>query len=228
MADPLVAADIAANLREIHDRVAAAAAAAGRAADTVTLVAVSKFHPQDSVVAALQAGQRHFGENRVQEAAAKFPALRPAYPDLRLHLIGPLQTNKARDAMALADVIETLDRPRLSDALQAAVPHGPAPAMLIQVNVGDEPQKAGIARAEADRFIVQCQQRFGAAVMGLMCIPPAAADPAPHFDWLADRAARHGLPVVSMGMSADYEMAIRHGATHIRLGTAIFGARPAV
>ncbi len=214
---------IAANLREIRRRVALAAA--GRA-DAITLVAVSKFHPQEDVTAALLAGQRHFGENRVQEAAAKFPALRPAHPDLRLHLIGPLQTNKARDAVAVADVIETLDRPRLADALQAAIQHhGSCPQLLIQVNVGDEPQKAGIPRADADRFIDDCRERFGAAVTGLMCIPPAQGDPAPHFDWLAGRAARHGLAVVSMGMSADYEAAIRHGATHVRVGTAIFGSR---
>jgi pyridoxal phosphate enzyme (YggS family) len=162
----------------------------------------------------------------VQEAAVKFPALRPANPSLRLHIIGSLQTNKAREAVRLADVIETLDRPRLADALEEAIQkESRAPDLLVQVNVGDEPQKSGIARADADAFIDACQARFGAALAGLMCIPPLAADPAPHFAWLAGCAARHGLAIVSMGMSADYESAIAHGATHVRVGTAIFGSR---
>ena len=217
---------IADNIHRVTDRVAAAAAAAGRPAGDVTLVAVSKFHPVDQVLEALAAGQTQFGENRVQEAAGKFPALRDSHGTLRLHIIGPLQTNKARDAMAIADVIETLDRPRLADAIAAAVEKGATlPQLLIQVNTGDEPQKAGIAKADADAFITDCQARFGAKLAGLMCIPPADQDPAPHFAWLADRASRFALPIVSMGMSADYETAIRYGATHIRVGTAIFGAR---
>jgi pyridoxal phosphate enzyme (YggS family) len=217
---------IADNIHRITERVATAAAAAGRRATDITLVAVSKFHPVEAVQEALSAGQTEFGENRVQEAAGKFPALRNAHPALRLHIIGPLQTNKLRDAMAIADVIETLDRPRLADAIAAAAEKGvKLPQLLVQVNTGDEPQKAGIAKAEADAFITACQARFGANLTGLMCIPPAEADPAPHFAWLADRAARFGLPVISMGMSADYETAIRFGATHIRVGTAIFGAR---
>jgi pyridoxal phosphate enzyme (YggS family) len=175
----------------------------------------------------MTAGQLVFGENRVQEAAGKFPALRAAAPGLRLHLVGPLQTNKVRDAVKIADVIETLDRRRLADALAAAQQQGDTlPSLLIQVNVGEEPQKAGISPAEADAFIEDCRARFGSLVAGLMCIPPAEEDPARHFDWLADRAARHGLPIVSMGMSGDYELAIRHGATHVRVGTAIFGTRP--
>jgi pyridoxal phosphate enzyme (YggS family) len=217
---------IAVNIHRITERVASAAAAAGRRADDVTLNAVSKFHPAEQVLEALAAGQLVFGENRVQEAASKFPALRLTHPALKLHIIGPLQTNKVRDAMDVADVIETLDRPRLADAIAAGVEKGgKLPRLLIQVNTGDEPQKAGIAKADADTFITHCRDRFGASVTGLMCIPPADQDPAPHFAWLADRAARFGLPVVSMGMSADYEIAIRHGATHVRVGTAIFGAR---
>lgn len=217
---------IAANIQRIRDRVAAAAAASGRGAADVTLVAVSKFHPEAAVQEALDAGQLVFGENRVQEAAGKFPALRRIQPALKLHLIGPLQTNKVREAMGIVDVIETLDRPRLADALAAAAAKGATlPRLLVQVNTGDEPQKAGIARAEADAFITACRDRFGDQLQGLMCIPPADADPAPHFAWLADRATRFALPVISMGMSADYETAIRLGATHIRVGTAIFGTR---
>ena len=217
---------IADNIHRIKERVATAAAAAGRRPGDVTLIAVSKFHPAERVLEALAAGQLVFGENRVQEAAGKFPALRAAHPHLKLHIIGPLQTNKVRDAMDVADVIETLDRPRLADALAAAAAKGAKlPQLLIQVNTGDEPQKAGVAKAEADAFIAACQDRFGASVAGLMCIPPADQDPAPHFAWLAGCAARFSLPVLSMGMSADYETAIRHGATHVRVGTAIFGAR---
>ncbi len=215
-------------LHAVRRRLAEAALRHGRAAAAVTLVAVSKTHPAELVQAALGAGQLDFGENRVQEAAAKFPALRAAHPALRLHLIGPLQTNKVREAVRLADVIETLDRPRLADAIEDALAReNRAPALLVQVNVGDEAQKAGILRAEADGFIEACQRRFGPALRGLMCIPPAAGDPAPHFAWLAAAAARHGLPWVSMGMSGDFEAAIAHGATHVRVGSAIFGARPA-
>jgi pyridoxal phosphate enzyme (YggS family) len=218
--------DVADNLRRVRDRIAAAAIRAGRQPADITLVAVSKTKPAATVAAALAAGQMVFGENRVQEAAAKFPGLRADHPGLRLHLIGALQTNKARDAVRLADVIESLDRPRLADAIADAIAReGRSPALLIEVNVGDEPQKAGIPRAEADRFIADCKTRFGAALQGLMTVPPAAADPAPHFTWLADRAARHGLPVVSMGMSADFEVAIACGATWVRVGSAIFGNR---
>jgi pyridoxal phosphate enzyme (YggS family) len=219
--------DIPRNLADIRASVAQAAASAGRPADAVTLVAVSKTHPTEAVTAALACGQLHFGENRVQEAATKFPDLRAAHPGLRLHIIGGLQTNKVRDAVRLADVIETLDRPRLADAIADAIQReGRTPELLVQINVGDEPQKSGIATTEADAFIEACQTRFGPALTGLMCIPPAEGDPAPHFDWLAARAASHGLTVVSMGMSGDFETAIRHGATHIRVGSAIFGHRP--
>jgi pyridoxal phosphate enzyme (YggS family) len=219
-------AEIAASLARVQDRIAAAARQAGRRPQDVTLVAVSKTHPAAAVAACLGAGQKVFGENRVQEAAAKFPALRAAHPGLRLHLIGGLQTNKAREAVRVADVIETLDRPRLADALEEAIQkEGRSPDLLVQVNVGGETQKSGIPRAGADAFIAACQSRFGAALAGLMCIPPLEGDPAPHFTWLADRAARHGLAVVSMGMSADFETAIAHGATHVRVGSAIFGTR---
>jgi PLP dependent protein len=215
------------NLRRVRDRIADAAIRAGRKPEDVTLVAVSKTKPAAAVLEALEAGQTVFGENRVQEAASKFPILRTGHPGLRLHLIGGLQTNKARDAVRLADVIESLDRPRLADALvDAMAREGRSPQLLIEVNVGDEPQKAGVPRADADAFIVACKERFGAALVGLMTVPPAAGDPAPHFAWLAERAARHGLLVVSMGMSADFEAAIAHGATWVRVGSAIFGTRP--
>ncbi len=167
-----------------------------------------------------------FGENRVQEAATKFPALRPTHPAMRLHIIGGLQTNKARDAVRLADVIEVVDRPRLADAIAEAIQkEGRSPDLLVQVNVGDEPQKSGIPTADADGFIEACRGRFGASLTGLMCIPPAEGDPGPHFAWLAACAARHGLAVLSMGMSGDFEAAIAQGATHVRVGTAIFGHR---
>jgi pyridoxal phosphate enzyme (YggS family) len=221
-----MSSNITANLADIRDRIAAAAAAAGRAAGEITLVAVSKTQPEAAVLAAIAAGQHVFGENRVQEAAGKFPALRATHPDVRLHIIGGLQTNKAREAVRLADVIESLDRPRLADAIEEACrKEGRAPRLLVQVNVGDEPQKAGVPRTEADDFIAACRGRFGDALAGLMCIPPAEGDPAPHFDWVAERAARHHLGIVSMGMSGDFETAIRHGATHVRVGSAIFGAR---
>ena len=222
------AGTVLARLAQVQARIAAATAAAGRAPGSVALVAVSKTHPRDAVLQAMRGGQLVFGENRVQEAAAKFAGLREDHPDLRLHIIGGLQTNKARDAVRIADVIESLDRPRLADAIADAIAkEGRAPDLLVQVNVGDEPQKAGIARADADQFIESCKERFGQRLGGLMCVPPAEADPTPHFAWLAACAARHGLATLSMGMSGDYEAAIRQGATHVRLGSAIFGSRPA-
>jgi len=220
-------AGLASRLAAIRQRIAGAAERAGRKTADITLVAVSKTHPADAVLEALGAGQTTFGENRVQEADGKFAALRATHPAIRLHLIGGLQTNKARDAVRVADVIEVLDRPRLADAIADAIQReGRLPTLLVQVNVGDEPQKGGIATAAADGFIAACQTRFGAAIAGLMCIPPAEADPAPHFAWLSACAARHGLGVLSMGMSADFEIAIAHGATHVRVGSAIFGHRP--
>jgi pyridoxal phosphate enzyme (YggS family) len=211
----------------IRARIVQAARQAGRAPDGIRLVAVSKTHPAASVEAALAAGQTIFGENRVQEAQNKFPRLRPDWPDLRLHLIGPLQTNKADDAVRLADVIETLDRTRLADALeQAAQKAGRLPTVLVQVNIGAEPQKAGVLPTEADRFIDDCRKRFGDALVGLMAIPPAQADPVPFFRRLAEMASAHGLFQLSMGMSGDFEQAIACGATSVRVGTAIFGGRP--
>jgi pyridoxal phosphate enzyme (YggS family) len=217
---------IADNLRAIRARIAAAAMRAGRPADSVTLVAVSKTYPPVDIAAAIGHGQTLFGENRVQEAAEKFPPLRQSHPEIRLHLIGGLQTNKARDAVRIADVIESLDRPRLADAIADAIAReGRTPRLLVQVNVGDEPQKSGISRDGADDFIAACRARFGDSLVGLMCVPPASGDPSPHFAWLADCAGRHELAVLSMGMSADFEIAIAHGATHVRIGGAIFGAR---
>ena len=218
--------DVAANRRRVRDRIAEAAFAAARRPEDVTLVAVSKTKPAEAVIAALDAGQTVFGENRVQEAMGKFPPLRASHA-IRLHIIGGLQTNKARDAVRIADVIETLDRPRLAEAIAAAIAkEGRAPTLLIEVNTGNESQKSGVARDEADGFIDECKGRFGAALDGLMCVPPHDQDPRPHFTWLADRAARHGLRTVSMGMSADFEVAIACGATWVRVGSAIFGTRP--
>jgi len=216
---------IADNLRRVQDRIASAAIASGRRPEDVTLVAVSKTKPASAVIAAIEAGQRIFGENRVQEAEAKFASVRATHP-ATLHIIGGLQTNKARDAVRIADVIESLDRPRLADALAAAMAkEGRTPKLLIEVNVGDEAQKSGIGRADADGFIDDCKGRFGEALIGLMCVPPADQDPRPHFTWLADRAAKHGLRTISMGMSADFEIAIACGATWVRVGSAIFGSR---
>jgi pyridoxal phosphate enzyme (YggS family) len=219
--------DIAANLAAIRARIAEACRRANRAPEEVRLVAVSKTHPQAAVLAALAAGQTLFGENRVQEAAAKFPPLRAAHPALRLHIIGGLQTNKAREAVRIADAIESLDRPRLAAALaEAMAKEGRRPDCLIQVNTGDEPQKSGVARAEADAFIRAAREEYGLPVTGLMCIPPLGQDPRPHFAFLRALAARHGLGELSMGMSGDFEAAIAEGATLVRVGTAIFGHRP--
>ena len=219
---------IADNLKRIQDRIASAAARAGRAEGSVRLVAVSKFHPAEAVAEALAAGQALFGENRVQEAAGKFPGLRETHPDLRLHIIGALQTNKARDAVRIADVIESLDRPKLAAALAEAMRReGRRPALLVQVNIGREPQKAGIDPDALDDFVAQCREAHGLPIEGLMCIPPAEGDPAPHFAAMRQAAERLGLPTLSMGMSGDFEAAIAHGATHVRVGTAIFGERHA-
>src|SRR5881398_998262 len=214
--------EINANLAAVRARIEGAARAAGRAADAVTLVAVSKTHPADSVRAALQAGQRVFGENRVQEAIAKFPGLRRDFPDLTLHLIGPVQTNKVKDAVAHCDVIETVDRPRLAEALAREMERsGRRPPCFIEVNTGEEPQKAGVFPEKADAFVADCRDRLGLPIVGLMCIPPLDDEPALHFALLRDMAQRNRLAVLSMGMSADFEIAIRLGATHVRIGTAI-------
>ncbi len=219
--------DVAANLAAVRNAIAGAARAAGRDPAGVTLVAVGKVQPIGKLEAALDAGQRVFGENRVQEAKAKFPALRERYPDIELHLIGPLQTNKVKEAVALFDVIQTVDRPKLAKALaEEMAKQDRRPACYVEVNTGAEPQKAGIPPEEVGAFLETCRTEYGLPVSGLMCIPPADEEPALHFALLSDLAKRHGLPVVSMGMSGDYETAVRFGATHVRVGTAIFGARP--
>ena len=211
----------------IRRRIERAARAVGRSSADVTLTAVSKQQPGARIDAALAAGQRVFGENRVQEAAARWSGRRPAWPDLELRLIGPLQTNKAADAVALFDVIETLDREKLARALVAAMEKsGRAVPVLVQVNTGEEAGKAGVAPREADAFIRLVRETYGLKVGGLMCIPPAEEAPGPHFALLARIAARNGLSALSMGMSGDYETAVRFGATHVRVGSALFGRRP--
>ena len=217
---------VADNLAAVRARIAAAAAAVGRDGAEVTLVAVSKAQPDARVITALDAGQRVFGENYVQEATARWPALRARHPGVLLHMIGPLQSNKARDAVALFDVIETVDRPKLARVLAAEMARqGRRPACFVQVNTGEEPQKAGVLPAEADAFVAECR-RLELPVVGLMAIPPEDEEPSLHFALLADIARRNGLEQLSMGMSADYEIAVRFGATHVRVGSAIFGERP--
>ena len=204
---------------------AEASAAAGRAPDSVVLTAVTKTQPPEAIESILAAGQRVFGENRVQEAQARWTERRAATPDLELRLIGPLQTNKAADAVALFDVIETLDRPKLAEALAAAgAKAGKTPRVLVQVNTGAEPQKAGVLPGDADALIAQARA-LGLTVEGLMSIPPADEEPDAHFALLGEIARRNGLAVLSMGMSGDYEAAIRFGATHVRIGSALFGER---
>ena len=216
---------IAQNLADILARIDAARKAAVKPAAATRLVAVSKTVDEAGVREALAAGQRVFGENRVQEAQAKFPALKAEYPGLELHLIGPLQTNKVKEAMALADVIETLDRSKLADALAAERDKGTAcPRLFIQVNTGEEPQKAGVLPAELDALVAHARA-LQLPLEGLMCIPPVDDDAAPHFAFLLKRARDLGLANLSMGMSSDFELAIKFGATHVRVGSAIFGAR---
>lgn len=224
--EEVITADIAANLASVRDRIDSAARAAGRASGAVALVAVSKTQPAGAVRAALAGGQRLFGENRVQEAMAKFPALRGEFPDLVLHLIGPLQTNKVRDAVTHFDVIETVDRPRLAEALAREMERtGRRLPCFIEVNTGEESQKTGVLPDAADTFIADCRDRLKLPISGLMCVPPVDEEPSLHFALLREIARRNGLPGLSMGMSADFETAIRFGATHVRVGTAIFGAR---
>ena len=207
-------------------QIEAAEQAAGRERGDVTLVAVGKVQPVEKVEAALAQGQRIFGENRVQEAQGKWPELKARYPDVTLHLIGPLQTNKAADAIALFDVIETVDRPKLARVLAAEMKkQGRMLECFVQVNTGEEDQKAGVLPADADAFIETCRDEHGLNIVGLMCIPPADDEPALHFALLREIARRHGLEKLSMGMSGDYEIAIEFGATHVRVGTAIFGDR---
>ena len=219
--------DVAANLAGLRVSIAAAAKQAGRAPEDITLVAISKVHREDRILPALEAGHRVFGENRVQEAAAKWPALKDRFSGIELHLVGPLQTNKVRQALDLFDVIETVDRPKLARALAAEMAKTQrSMPCYIQVNTGEEPQKAGIMPGEADDFITLCRDELSLAVAGLMCIPPLDEEPALHFALLAEIAKRHGIERLSMGMSADYETAVALGASHLRIGTAIFGERP--
>ena len=213
-------------LAEIKQRIAKAATAGPRASRDVTLIAVSKTFPAEAIMPVLEAGHRDFGENRVQEAMAKWPPLREAFPDVTLHLIGPLQTNKVPEAVRLFDVIHSLDRPKLARKLKAEIERtGKTPRLFVQVNTGEEDQKAGALPQDADQFISQCRDEFGLTLEGLMCVPPVDDDPAPHFALLAKIAERNGLMGLSMGMSADFEQAVRLGATHVRVGSAIFGAR---
>ncbi|MFP4537215.1 MAG: YggS family pyridoxal phosphate-dependent enzyme [Dichotomicrobium sp.] len=216
----------AGRLREVYARIAAAAREAGRDPAQIHLVAVSKTFGEDAVIPVIEAGQRIFGENRVQEAQAKWPGLRDRWPDLELHLVGPLQSNKTRDAVQLFDMIQTIDRPKIAQSVSREMSAlGRAPRLLVQVNTGEEPNKAGIAPAEAVEFTRYCRHDLGLGIEGLMCIPPLDEEPAVHFAFLARLAEECGLSGLSMGMSADFETAVEFGATWVRVGSAIFGAR---
>lgn len=218
--------DVAANLRTVRERIEGAAKESHRQASDTSLIAVSKAHGAERITPALDAGHRIFGENRVQEAEAKWPPLREAFPSVELHLIGPLQTNKARAAVAVFDVIQTIDRPKLARVLSEEMSRaGRQRDCLVQVNIGEEPQKAGVPPTEADRLIAECRERYQLRVRGVMCIPPFGREPSPYFALSAKIAERNGLPWASMGMSGDYEVAIAFGATHVRVGSAIFGPR---
>lgn len=218
--------DSTANLKFVKEQIAAAAERSGREPNDVSLVAVSKAFKAAAIKPIIAAGQRVFGENRVQEALGKWPPLRAKYPEIRLHLIGSLQSNKASDAMSLFDVIETVDRPKLVDAIaRLRDRNGYCPDLLVQVNTGEEPQKAGVWPGKADAFIDRCRTEFALPVRGLMCIPPLDEEPSLHFGLLREIALRNDLGLLSMGMSADYEIAVAFGATHVRVGTAIFGQR---
>lgn len=224
---PSTLQEIGENLRAVKSTIADAAREAGRVPASVNLVAVSKTHPAERIRPVLEAGHRLFGENRVQEADEKWPGLRDDFPDLRLHLIGPLQTNKVKRAVQLFDAVETVDRPKLARALKREMDaQGKSLDCFIQVNTGEESQKAGVLPAEADDFIRLCRDELGLPVVGLMCIPPVGEEPGLHFALLAEMAKRAGLPSLSMGMSADFATAVKFGATHVRVGTAIFGSRP--
>jgi PLP dependent protein len=217
-------------LEETRAAIARAAHDCGRDPDKITLIAVSKTFPAESILPALEAGQRVFGENYVQESMAKWPALRERFPDVELHLIGPLQSNKAREAVALFDVIQSLDRNSLAKALSKEIAKAReagarVPRLFVQVNTGEEEQKGGVAPADVDTFLTACREEYGLEVEGLMCIPPFDEPPSPHFAFLGEIAKRNHLQALSIGMSADFEAAIQLGATHVRVGSAIFGAR---
>jgi len=218
--------DAASRLIETGQRIAAAAKGVGRDPDEVTLIAVSKTFGVDDIRPVLEAGHRHFGENRVQEAQGKWPELKADYPELTLHLIGPLQSNKAREAVALFDAIHTIDRPKIAQALANEMDkQGRRPQLFIQVNTGEEEQKAGVLAADAGELLAFCQDRLDLEIAGLMCIPPVEEEPAIHFAFLDKLAGELGLTGRSMGMSGDFETAVEMGATHVRVGSAIFGPR---
>jgi hypothetical protein len=217
---------VASALAEVKEEIARACHAAGRAPSSVTLIAVTKTFRPEVIAQAIAAGHRVFGENRVQEAKAKWPPLRERHPDLELHLIGPLQSNKAKEAVALFDAIHSVDRPSLCEALAKEIgKQNRRPRLFVEINTGAEAQKAGVSPEEADAFIRACRESYGLSIDGLMCIPPLDDAPAPHFALTAKIAARNGLKLLSMGMSADFKVAIEFGATHVRIGSAIFGAR---
>jgi PLP dependent protein len=213
-------------LLDVEQEIARACSEAGRERSSVTLIAVSKTFGSDAITPVIEGGQRVFGENRVQEAKAKWPALMTAYPDIVLHLIGPLQSNKAKEAIALFHAVHSVDRPSICQALAKEIESQKKhPELFVQINTGEEPQKAGVAPGEADAFIKSCRETYGLTISGLMCIPPVNEAPAPHFALAAKIAKRNGLASLSMGMSADFATAIKFGATHVRVGSAIFGHR---
>src|SRR5690606_4252399 len=213
-------------LRAVREQIASAAVGIGREPDAITLIAVSKTFGEDEIMPVLNAGHRHFGENRVQEAAAKWPALRERFPDVTLHLIGPLQSNKTKEAVALFDAIHSVDRPKIARAIAGELKKQDKQiALFIQVNTGEEPQKAGVMPRDAADFVNLCRNELQLPVQGLMCIPPVDEEPAVHFAFLAKLADESGLSGLSMGMSGDFETAVELGATHVRVGSAIFGAR---
>jgi PLP dependent protein len=213
-------------LAAVEQEIARACKDAQRDRASVMLIAVSKTFGADAIMPVIDAGQRVFGENRVQEAKAKWPALISSYPGIALHLIGPLQSNKAKEAVALFAAIHSVDRPSICQALAKEIESQKKhPQLFVQINTGEEPQKAGVAPGEADAFITNCREKYGLTISGLMCIPPVNEAPAPHFALTAKIAARNGLKNLSMGMSADFAVAIQMGATHVRVGSAIFGHR---
>jgi PLP dependent protein len=221
-----ITAHLPSGLPTVEQDIARACKEARRDRASVTLIAVSKTFDADAIAPVIEAGQRVFGENRVQEAKAKWPGLMSAYPGIALHLIGPLQSNKAKEAVALFDAIHSVDRPSICEALAKEIDSQKRrPELFVQLNTGEEPQKAGVAPDEADGFIARCREKYGLEISGLMCIPPVSDAPAPHFALTAKIAARNGLKHLSMGMSADFAIAIQFGATHVRIGSAIFGAR---
>ena len=221
-----IASPLSGGLGAVEQEIARACKDARRDRASVTLIAVSKTFGADAISPIIGAGQRVFGENRVQEAKAKWPGLMTAYPGIVLHLIGPLQSNKAKEAVALFDAIHSVDRPSICEALAKEIKsQGRSPELFVQLNTGEEPQKAGIAPSEADAFIASCREKYGLPISGVMCIPPVDEAPAPHFALTAKIAARNGLKNLSMGMSADFATAIQFGATHVRVGSAIFGHR---